>query len=118
MVLAGVVVRLMIQEAVQLWTGVASLKPFHSSNNKSPKRTARDASINHFQNIYILCVFDIMADRIAEVHGVPGPRIVALEHPGIIKNFDNGLKSLGGEAQLKHVSSVFEWTVPMIVGVS
>ncbi|KAF2171083.1 hypothetical protein M409DRAFT_51304 [Zasmidium cellare ATCC 36951] len=44
-----------------------------------------------------------MADSLAEVHGVPGRRIVALEHPGIIRNFDNGRKSLGGEAQLKHV---------------
>ncbi|KAK4501853.1 hypothetical protein PRZ48_007662 [Zasmidium cellare] len=44
-----------------------------------------------------------MATSTAEVHAVPGRRIVALEHPGIIRNFDNGLKSLGGEAQLKHV---------------
>lgn len=53
-----------------------------------------------------------MADDIAEVHGVPGRRIVAIEHPGIVRNFDNGIKSLGGEAQLKHVSVVFELMLP------
>lgn len=105
-VLAGGVVRLMIQEAVQLWT-LLPPKPFHSSKQQIPQLTARDARINHFQSIHFLCFLQVMADGIAELHGVPGPRIVALEHPGIIRNFDNGLKSLGGEAQLKHVSTVF-----------
>ena len=41
----------------------------------------------------------------APIHDVPASRVVSVEHPSIIKNFDNGLKSLGGEAQLKHVSS-------------
>lgn len=91
----------------------------HSSKQQIPHRTARDTSINLLQNNnYLLCILQFMADRIAEVHGVPGPRIVALEHPGIVRNFDNGLKSLGSEAQLKHVSIAFEWTAPTIVGVS
>lgn len=40
----------------------------------------------------------------APIHNVPTGRIVAVEHPCIVRNFDNGFKSLGGEAQLKHVS--------------
>ena len=39
----------------------------------------------------------------APVHGVPREMIVSIEHPCIIKNFDNGFRSLGGEAQLRHV---------------
>ena len=35
---------------------------------------------------------------------VPGERVVSIEHPCIVKNFDNGVKSLGGEPQMKHVS--------------
>ncbi|KAK3057628.1 tau 95 subunit of transcription factor TFIIIC [Extremus antarcticus] len=34
---------------------------------------------------------------------VPPSQIVSIEHPCIIKNFQNGFKSLGGEQQLKHV---------------
>ena len=37
---------------------------------------------------------------------VPRRRIVSIEHPCIVKNLDNGLKSLGGEPQLKDVSAV------------
>lgn len=40
----------------------------------------------------------------APTHHVPQERIVSIEHPCIVKNFDNGLKSLGGEPQIKHVS--------------
>ena len=40
----------------------------------------------------------------APTYHVPQERIVSVEHPCIVKNFDNGLKSLGGEHQLKHVS--------------
>ncbi|KAK4542296.1 hypothetical protein LTR36_006949 [Oleoguttula mirabilis] len=39
----------------------------------------------------------------APVYSVPHERIVSIEHPCIVKNFDNGFKSLGGEPQLKHV---------------
>ncbi|KAI5365495.1 putative transcription factor IIIC subunit 5, HTH domain-containing protein [Septoria linicola] len=40
---------------------------------------------------------------IAPKYPVPAARIVVVEHPCIVKNFDTGFKSLGGEAQLKHV---------------
>ncbi len=35
---------------------------------------------------------------------VPSERVVSIEHPCIVRNFDNGVKSLGGEPQMKHVS--------------
>jgi hypothetical protein len=35
---------------------------------------------------------------------VPNERVVSIEHPCIVRNFDNGIKSLGGEPQMKHVS--------------
>jgi general transcription factor 3C polypeptide 5 (transcription factor C subunit 1) len=35
---------------------------------------------------------------------VPHERVVSIEHPCIVRNFDNGIKSLGGEPQMKHVS--------------
>ena len=35
---------------------------------------------------------------------VPQERVVSIEHPCIVRNFDNGVKSLGGEPQMKHVS--------------
>lgn len=34
---------------------------------------------------------------------VPQDRIVCIEHPCIIKDIDNGVKSLGGEHQLQKV---------------
>lgn len=40
----------------------------------------------------------------APVHRVASRRVVSIEHPAIIKNFERGFKSLGGEAQIKHVS--------------
>lgn len=36
-------------------------------------------------------------------YNVPADRIVSIEHPCIVQNFDNGFKSLGGEAQLEQV---------------
>ena len=36
---------------------------------------------------------------------VPQERVVSIEHPCIVRNFENGVKSLGGEPQMKHVSS-------------
>ncbi|KAK5120803.1 hypothetical protein LTR85_005870 [Meristemomyces frigidus] len=39
----------------------------------------------------------------APIHSVPQERIVSIEHPCVVKNFNNGFKSLGGEPQLKHV---------------
>jgi len=39
----------------------------------------------------------------AQSHTVPELRIVSVEHPCIVKNFDKGFKSLGGEQHLKHV---------------
>jgi len=39
----------------------------------------------------------------APFYSVPEERIVSIEHPCIVKNFDNGFKSLGGEAQIKQV---------------
>ena len=35
--------------------------------------------------------------------GVPQDRVVCIEHPCIIKNIDNGVKSLGGEHHLQKV---------------
>ena len=35
---------------------------------------------------------------------VPSERVVSIEHPCIVRNFDNGVKSLGGEPQMKHAS--------------
>lgn len=40
----------------------------------------------------------------APIHTVPQERVISIEHPCIVRNFDNGLKSLGGEPQMKHVS--------------
>ncbi|KAK3679898.1 tau 95 subunit of transcription factor TFIIIC [Recurvomyces mirabilis] len=39
----------------------------------------------------------------APTYTVPLQRIVSIEHPCIIKNLEKGVKSLGGEAQIKHV---------------
>lgn len=41
----------------------------------------------------------------APSYSVPQERVVSIEHPCIVRNFDNGFKSLGGEHQLKDVSS-------------
>ena len=38
------------------------------------------------------------------IYTVPQQRIVSIEHPCIVANLDNALKSLGGEQQLKDVS--------------
>ncbi|OQO15111.1 hypothetical protein B0A48_00493 [Cryoendolithus antarcticus] len=38
----------------------------------------------------------------APTYIVPRERIVSIEHPCIVRNFDNGIESLGGEPQLKH----------------
>lgn len=43
----------------------------------------------------------------AFIHNVASRRVVSIEHPAIVKNFERGLKSLGGEAQIKHVSERF-----------
>lgn len=40
----------------------------------------------------------------APIYTVPQERVVSIEHPCIVRNFDNGIKSLGGEPQMKHVS--------------
>ena len=48
----------------------------------------------------------------APTYNVPQDRLVSIEHPCIIRNLDNGIKSLGGEAQMKHVAeSVGAWDV-------
>lgn len=41
----------------------------------------------------------------ARMLSVPQAPVVSIEHPGLIRNFDNGFKSLGGEAQLRGVSN-------------
>ncbi|CAK3828598.1 Transcription factor tau subunit sfc1 [Lecanosticta acicola] len=38
-----------------------------------------------------------------ETHDIPISRVVSIEHPSIVRTCHVGLKSLGGEAQLKHV---------------
>lgn len=43
--------------------------------------------------------------RPAEWLHLPPDRIVAVEHPCVVNNIDNGLKSLGGEHHIKHVGS-------------
>jgi general transcription factor 3C polypeptide 5 (transcription factor C subunit 1) len=45
-------------------------------------------------------------DTVATTYPVPPERVVSIEHPCIVKTFDNGLKSFGGEPQLKHVSGM------------
>lgn len=49
---------------------------------------------------------DPPASSTAPIYTVPSERVVSIEHPCIVRNFDNGLKSLGGEPQLKHVSCI------------
>jgi len=44
--------------------------------------------------------------NVAHSYTVPELRIVSVEHPCIVKNFDKGFKSLGGEQHLKHVGYV------------
>ena len=39
----------------------------------------------------------------ATLTAVPEVQVVSIEHPCIVKIFDNGFKSLGGEQQLKHI---------------
>ncbi|KAK5134773.1 hypothetical protein LTR08_006148 [Meristemomyces frigidus] len=46
---------------------------------------------------------EVSARSTAPVHSVPSEMIVSIEHPCVIRNFDNGFKSLGGEPQLKHI---------------
>ncbi|EMC93914.1 hypothetical protein BAUCODRAFT_141325 [Baudoinia panamericana UAMH 10762] len=41
--------------------------------------------------------------QVAPTYSVPSSMIVSIEHPCIVRNFHNGIKSLGGEAQIKHV---------------
>lgn len=48
---------------------------------------------------------DSTTNTTAPIHTVPQERVVSIEHPCIVRNFDNGIKSLGGEPQMKHVSS-------------
>lgn len=47
-----------------------------------------------------------MEPSTAPIYNVPQERVVSIEHPCIVRNFDNGIKSLGGEPQMKHVSGV------------
>jgi len=44
----------------------------------------------------------------APIYDVPDQRVVSIEHPCIVKNLDRGLKSLGGEAQIQHVSCMYQ----------
>jgi general transcription factor 3C polypeptide 5 (transcription factor C subunit 1) len=46
------------------------------------------------------------SEAVAPTYPVPPERVVSIEHPCIVRTFDNGLKSLGGEPQLKHVRSI------------
>lgn len=45
-----------------------------------------------------------MSSGTAPSYDVPQARIVSIEHPCIVKDFDHALNSLGGEHQLRHVS--------------
>lgn len=47
---------------------------------------------------------DSAESNTAPFYTVPQERVVSIEHPCIVRNFDNGVKSLGGEPQMKHVS--------------
>ena len=46
--------------------------------------------------------------KTAKALQVPSDRIVSIEHPCIVKNVDKGVKSLGGEAQVKNVGGLTE----------
>ena len=35
------------------------------------------------------------------------PLVVSVEHPALIANIDNGIRSLGGEHHIKHVGRLF-----------
>lgn len=37
---------------------------------------------------------------------IPSQRIVSIEHPCIIRDIDKGVKSLGGETQVRNVSGL------------
>ena len=41
---------------------------------------------------------------LAEVHEIPEDRIINIEHPCLIRDLAKGIKSMGGEPQIKHVS--------------
>lgn len=42
-------------------------------------------------------------NQAAEWLDLPQDRVISVEHPCIVKNIDNGLKSLGGPNHVKHV---------------
>jgi len=44
---------------------------------------------------------------LAPYHEVPDDRYVAIEHPGIIKNLERGISSLGGDKQISNVRLIF-----------
>lgn len=52
----------------------------------------------------------------APLMNVPREQVVCIEHPCIIKDVDKGIKSLGGEYQIKDVGSVLiTMQVPFLI---
>ena len=47
---------------------------------------------------------ETLDEDLAPFYHVPEALIVSIEHPCIIKDFDRGWSSLGGEHHVKHVS--------------
>lgn len=73
------------------------------------KRSQQDCILNRHNDINMAVPPNEQLDnprtqRGAPIHSVASRRIVSIEHPAVIKNFTRGFKSLGGEAQIKHVS--------------
>lgn len=48
---------------------------------------------------------DASGRRVAPWYDVPQKDVVSIEHPCLINNVDNGIKSLGGPLALNRVSS-------------
>jgi len=55
------------------------------------------------------------ADDIAPVYEVSQRKVVAIEHPCIIKNLDRGIKSFGPNPKFQNVSKVAGHRAPAII---
>ena len=60
---------------------------------------------------------DASSSARATTYNVPQQRIVSIEHPCIVKNFNNGFRSLGREQQIKHVR-LFSQLLPLDCGLT
>lgn len=55
-------------------------------------------------NLNKLIMEDTSVRRVAPWYDVPRKDVVSIEHPCLIRNVDNGIKSLGGPLALNKVS--------------